>query len=161
MRRGDLRAVYAVLQVLYRAKLVATIIPSLFCLATCPLSPLVFDSIRQAVAHYPLYPPSHEQQGQTNGRIDCSKIIGSIKCAMATYMLSMQFYKFSIGKSWQITSSPVCFVLQHVPSPLWFLTAFVKLLPITPCIHPAANGKGKQIGASTVPRSLDQSNVPG
>jgi len=57
--------------------------------------------------------------------------------------------------------SPVCFVLQHIPSPLWVLTAFVVLLPITPCIHPAANGKGKQIGALTVPRSSDQSHALG
>jgi len=146
----------------YRAKLVATIIPGLFCFVTHPLSPPVFDSICHAVPCYPLYPPSHKQQeGQTNRCINCSDIIGSSKCARATCMLSMQFHKFFIGQSWQLPLSLVCFVSQHVPSPLWFLTAFVKLLPVTPCIHPAANSKGKQIGASTVPRSLDQSNAPG
>jgi len=65
-------------------------------------------------------------------------------------MLSTQFHKFFIGQSWRLPSSPVCFVSQHVPSPLQFLTAFVMLLSITPCIHPAANGKGEQIGTDVV-----------
>jgi len=133
----------------------------LFCFATCPLSPPVFDSIRHAVAHYPLYPPSHEWQGQTNRRIDCSEIIGSIAWAGATIVLSTQFHKFFIGQSWWLPSSLVSFILQHVPSPIRFWTAFVVLLPITPCIHPATNGKGKQIGALTVLRSSDQLHAPG
>ena len=66
-----------------------------------------------------------------------------------------------IGQSWQLPSSPVSFVLQHVPSPLQFLTAFVMLLPIAPCIHLAVNSKGEQIGALTIPRSSDQLHVPG
>ena len=78
-----------------------------------------------------------------NGCTDQLKIIQSFRCTGATIMLSTQFCKFFIGQSWQLPSSPVSFVLQHVPSPLQFLTAFVKLLPITPCIHPAANSKGK------------------
>jgi len=73
----------------------------------------------------------------------------------------MQFCKFFIGQSWQLPLSPVSFVLQHVPSPLQFLTAFIVLLPITPCIHPATNGKGKQIGALTVPRLSDQLHALG
>ena len=133
----------------------------LFCFATHPLSPPVFDSICHAVAHYPLYPPSHKWQGQTNRCIDCSKTIGSTACTGVTIVLSTQFHKFFIGQSWRLPSSPVSFVLQHVPSPLWFLTAFIMLLPITPCICPATNGKGKQIGALTVPRTSDQSHVPG